>query len=201
MKKFVFALSLFTLFFPNLLIAAPMSLTIPESTLAQTAQKLVPLEIKTGKSLAGKIYITEITDLQLRDKRISCKLSLEGKDMQVVTKIAGTKLNLSIGNVATSLNADLELIYNKSREEIILTPHISDVAKDGGKAEVAGMLLSLLDGQKFPIALKDIPPIIAKSGQNNIFINLDIVDIEVQENQIYALIEPLISKKSIPTKE
>lgn len=201
MNKFIFTVALFSLFFSNQLMAAPISLIIPESTLAQTAQKLIPLEIKTGKSLAGKIYITEITDLQLKDKRVSCKLGLEGKDMQVVTKIAGTKLNLAIGNVATTLNTDLELIYNKSREEIILTPHISDVAKDSGKAEVAGMLLSLLDGHKFPIALKDIPPIIAESGGNNIFINLDIVDIEVQENQIYALIEPLVSKKSLPTKE
>lgn len=201
MKKIVFTLFLLALFFPNALLGAPMGLSIPEFTLAQTAQKLVPLEIKAGKSLTGKIYITEITDLQLSDKRISCKLSLEGKDMQVVTKIGGTKLNLAIGNVATSLNADLDLIYNKSREEIILTPHISDVSKSDGKSEVAGMLLSLLDGQKFPIALKDIPPIIAESGENNIFINFDIVDIEVQENQIYALIEPLISKKRIAIKE
>ncbi len=198
-RNFLF-LPLFTLFclLPLRQAAAQeaISVTVPAKTIASSIKAVLPLKLDTSKlPLKGDFVIVDVSNLQITDGAVSCKLKLAGKDMGLSTDIGGRRINLDVGNVQLNVDANTILRFDAAKQTLYLQPVIKNAQSSGSgrAAQVAPTLAALLDGQQFPIALQPLQPALIQTGTKRITIKTRIINVRPKKGQLQLQLLPVIS--------
>ncbi|MFW2368143.1 MAG: hypothetical protein ACN4GW_17140 [Desulforhopalus sp.] len=173
-----------------------INLTLPESVIAKAAQAILPLNIDAHSgSIEGDITIINISDLQLSENHLSCRLHLAGNNLAFLTEIAGHEIRLKVGSVEVDFKTKSAIRFDKKKQTLFIKPTV-EKAKDNdseNSADIGKALIALLNGREFPINLQKLDPLIAQTGTKTITINSRIVDIKAAPKLIRLSLSPEIS--------
>ncbi len=175
-----------------------ISLTLPESVIAKAVTALLPLRIDAhSKSVQGDINIKSITDFQLSNNQLACRLRLAGTNLGLVTEIAGHEIKLKVGAVEIDVQTNATLRYDAAHQTLFVKPVVKNLSPGGkdANADIGQALVALLNSKEFPITLQNLDPIIAKSGAKVITINTRITDIKAQPEALRLSLIPMVSAK------
>ncbi len=176
-----------------------ISIDVPKSVIQETITQMLPLDIDTDSdNFEGTVTIADIRNLQFANDLISCQLHLIGKDVNVITKIAGTALKLRIGELELDFSTDIVAKFDQKTRKLMLTPHISEVAKSSDQADgnIGKTLVSLFNNKTFGVDLNKIKPISSQSGDKTINIKMIPVGAEVNKQGIQVDFVPKVYTKN-----
>ena len=93
-RKLSFAAAIFFLTVTTLCRPAAaedvITLMLPESVIAKSVTALLPMRIDAhSKAVQGDIMIKSISDFQLSNNQLACRLRLAGNNLGLATEIAG----------------------------------------------------------------------------------------------------------------
>lgn len=196
-----FRLTLITLFLfasslQNAVAKEPIRLTIPQSVITEVTRALLPIHIDThSKSVDGDITIINISELQLTDGHLACRLHLGGKNLALLTDIAGHEIRLKVGSIELDVSTDAALRFDVEKQILYIRPIIKNVAGSGSGAngEIGKALIAMLDGREFPINMQQLDPLVAETGAKTVTIDTKIVNIEAKPKSLQLSLHPLIS--------
>jgi hypothetical protein len=175
-----------------------ITLTLPETVIAKAAAAVLPLRIDAhSKSLEGDITIINISELQLTDNHLACRLHLAGKNLAFLTEIAGHEIRLKVGSVEIDFKTTAEIRFDTKKQILFIKPVIEDVSASGtgSNGDIGQALVALLNGREFPVSLQKLDPLIAKTGAKTITINTTIANIAAKPKFIQLSLVPEISAK------
>lgn len=196
-----FRLTLITLFLfasslQNAVAKEPIRLTIPQSVITEVTRALLPIHIDThSKSVDGDITIINISELKLTDGHLACRLHLGGKNLALLTDIAGHEIRLKVGSIELDVSTDAALRFDVEKQILYIRPIIKNVAGSGSGAngEIGKALIAMLDGREFPINMQQLDPLVAETGAKTVTIDTKIVNIEAKPKSLQLSLHPLIS--------
>lgn len=206
MQKFSFTV-LFLLFLnmhsftaPALSAAAEdhITLSLPQTVIAKAATAILPLKIDAhSKSIEGDITIINISDLQLTDNHLACRLHLAGNNLAFLTEIAGHEIRLKVGSVEIDFKTNAAIRFDAKQQTLFIKPQVENVESGGtgSNGDIGQALIALLNGREFPVTLQKLDPLIAKTGTKTIVINSRIADIKAAPKIVRISLTPLISAK------
>lgn len=175
-----------------------ITLSLPESVLAEATTALLPLKIDAhSKALDGDITIIKISNLQLTNGHLGCRLHLAGNNLAFLTEIAGHQIRLKVGAVQVAFQTDAAVRYDAKRQILYLKPVVKNMTAtgDGANDEIGRALVALLNGREFPISMQKLDPIVADAGAKSITINTRIVDIQAKPDILVLNLAPKITTK------
>ncbi len=176
-----------------------ITLRIPGPVLAQAVNKMVPFDLNvSSKILKGAVSITDITNIELKNQQISCRLGLVAKKLRLVTEISGHKINLNVGSVRLDFQADARLRFDSDKQLLYIRPILRKRTNTKPqKADIAAALLAIISGRDFPVSIKKLKPLIADTNNKSIMISMKIRNIEAVNNSLLVSITP--SVRPIPS--
>ncbi len=200
MRNF-FTLTVFTLFFAAVLSGAAraeefITLNLPQAVITKAAKAVLPLQIDAhSKELEGDITIINISELQLTDSHLACRLHLAGTDLAFLTEIAGHEIRMKVGSVELDFRTDAAIRFDAKQQTLYIKPVVNDVAagEGGSDADISEALVALLNGREFPVTIQKLDPIIARTGSKTVTINTTIANIEARKNSIQLSLLPAIT--------
>jgi len=175
-----------------------MTISLPESVLAEAITATLPLEYNaTSKSLQGNLRIINISDLQLLDKQLACRLHLAGDHLKIVTELAGNNIQLNVGEIELDFQTRATLRFDRQKQTLYVTPMIEKVnaSKDAGGGDIGNAVIQLLHGNEFPIKLEDLDPLVTKTGSKTLTIATKIADIRSQKEWLQIFLDSQISAR------
>ena len=175
-----------------------ITLNLPETIIARATKAILPLRIDANsKSIQGDIHIINISELQLTDHHLSCRLHLAGNNLAFLTEIAGHEIKLKVGSVEIDFKTDAAIRFNAKKQTLYIKPMVKDVAAGGtgSNADIGQALIALLNGREFPITMQELDPLIARAGSRIVTINSTIANIEAKPKSIQVSLRPVITAK------
>ena len=172
-----------------------ITLTVPESILSQALDKSLPIAVDTDSStLSGAITIVKISNLQLQEKGLSCRIALKGDDMHLNTEIGGHNIKLKVGSLQLGLQCNAALRFDPSKQVLFVKPVITDLqaSSSAAQGDINAMLMAFLNNREFPVKMKQMEPLIAETSGKTINISMNIVDIHTQQGTLQFDIRPQI---------
>lgn len=194
----VCALFLINLLLPGQLLAATgrmITLTVPDSVLSEVLDKSLPIAIDTNSStLSGAITIVKISNLQIQDKGVSCRISLKGDNMQLHTDIGGHTIKLKVGTVQLDLQCNAVLRFDPAKQMLFVKPVISDLkaTTSAAQGDLDAMLLAFLNNREFPVKMKQMEPLIAETSNKTIRMNMNFAGVRTGQGFLQFDIQPQI---------
>lgn len=191
-------LFLLHLLLPGQLFAATgkmITLSVPDTVLSEALDKSLPISIDTSSStLSGAITIIKISNLQLQDKGISCRIALKGDDMSLNTEIGGHALKLKVGSLQLGLQCNAALRFDPAKQMLFVKPVISDLkaSSSAAQGDIDAMLMAFLNNREFPVKMKQMQPLIAETSGKTININMTIAGVRTQQGVLQFDILPQI---------
>ena len=191
-------LFLLSLLLPDQLLAAAgrmITLTVPDCVLSQALDKSLPIAIDTNSStLSGAITIVKISNLQLQNKGIACRVALKGDDMHLSTEIGGHSIKLKVGSVQLDLQCNAVLRFDPNKQMLFVKPVITDLqaSSTAAQGDIDAMLMAFLNNREFPVKMQQMEPLIAETSGKTINISMNIVDIHTQQGVLQFEILPQI---------
>lgn len=174
----------------------PITLNFPQSVISEVITAALPLEVDaTSKTLQGSITIISISDLQLSDNHLACRLHLAGNQLQFLTEVAGHEIRLKVGSVEIDFKADSELRFDPKQQTLFVKPTIKELtaSKDAAGGDIGHALVSLLNGKEFPVNMQDMDPIIARTGAKTLTIKTRIADVKAKKKRLQIHLAPQIT--------
>jgi len=172
-----------------------ITLTIPESVLAEAVKQSLPVPIDTGSdTVAGSISIENIDQLQLEKQQISALVTLIGNDIQIKTTIAGQQLRLKVGDVKLEFNITADTRYDAPSQTLFIKPTVTDLKTEKGQSgdELGSLLAGLFNGREFPLAIDRLQPIITDTGSKKLAIGMQIKNVTIARNLLTLHLLPQI---------
>lgn len=197
-RSVVCILLLLNLLLPDQLSAAAskmITLTIPDSVLSQALDKSLPISVETSSStLSGAITIVKISNLQIHDKGISCRITLQGENMHLNTDIGGHAIQLNVGSLQLDLQSNSVLRFDPASQMLYVKPVISELkaSSTAAQGDIDALLLAFLNNREFPIKMQQLEPLIAETSGKTININMHIAGIRTQQGVLQFDILPQI---------
>ncbi len=172
-----------------------ITLNLPESVLSQAITEMLPLRVNPATSgLKGSITIIGIKDLQVRDGRISCKLKLAGKNLRILTELAGHQISLKVGEIELNFTCSTKLRFDRAKQILYIRPTIKGISSSTrSNTDIGSTLLPLLNGREYPIAMKELAPLIAETSDKTIAITMQIAGVRVTDGALQLSISPKVS--------
>ena len=177
-----------------------ITLNLPESVLAQAIEEMLPLDIDPASpGLQGFITVSSIDDLRITDQNIFCRLRLSGKKLQILTELAGHQINLRVGEIELNFNCSARLRFDSARQVLYIRLVLNDISSPKpSNTDIGGTLLPLLNNREFPVAIKDLEPLIAETDVKTVAITMRISDIRAVNGALQLSITPRISSTHHP---
>lgn len=175
-----------------------ITLTLPESIIATTTQALLPISIDAhSKAIDGDITIIDISNLNLTDGHLACRLHLAGTNLALLTEIAGHEIRLKVGAVEVDFQTDAALRFDASKQILYIKPIVKSIKAGSGDAqdEIGRAIVALLNGREFPISMKKLDPLIAEAGAKTVTIDTQISDIQARPDLLVLSLTPKITAK------
>jgi hypothetical protein len=191
-------LLLLTFLLPDQLSATAgkmITLTVPDSVLSQALDKSLPISIDTASNiLSGAITIVKISNLQIDDKGISCRIALQGEDMHLNTDIGEHTIKLKVGSLQLGLQCNAVLRFDPARQVLYVKPIISELkaSSTAAQGDIDALLLAFLNNREFPVQLQQLEPLIAETSGKTINIHMNIAGIRTQQGSLRFDILPQI---------
>jgi hypothetical protein len=176
-------------------MARMIGLSVPAPVISEALEKALPLAIDTNSStLRGAITIIQISNLQIREQGISCRMSLQGDDMQLHTEVGGHVLKLKVGSIQLGLQCNAALRYDASKQLLYIKPVISDLKASSTAAggDIDALLMGFLNNREFPVKMKQMQPLIAETSGKNITVNMNIAGVHTGQGVLFFDIMPQI---------
>jgi hypothetical protein len=206
-RSFATILLLLNLLLPGQVSAATdrmITLTVPDSVLSQALDKSLPIAVDADSStLSGAITIVKISNLQIDDQGISCRIALRGDDMHLNTDIGGHTIKLKVGSLQLGLQCKAVLRFDPAGQILYVKPMISDLQASSSSAQgdINALLLAFLNNREFPVKLQQLEPLIAETSGKTINIHMNIADIRTRQGALRFDILPQIQTTSRMTKK
>ena len=180
-----------------------ITLNLPESVLSQAIGEMVPLEIDPAtSSLQGSITVSRIDDLRITDQNIFCRLKLSGKNLHILTELAGHQINMKVGEIELNLNCSARLRYDSAGRVLYIRPLLNDISSPKpSNTDIGGTLLPLLNDREFPISIKELEPLIAQTELKTVSIMMHISDIRAVNGALQLSITPRVSSLQHPASQ
>lgn len=196
-----FILSCFTLltlttFTPQIQADDFITLHLPETVIAKATKAILPLRIDAhSKAIEGNITIINISELQLTDNHLACRLHLAGTNLALLTEIAGHEIKLKVGSVEIDFKTDAEIRFDAKKQILFIKPVVNDVSASNTdpNADIGQALIAVLNGREFPVTMQELNPIIARAGSRTITINTTIANIEAKPKSIKLSLLPEVA--------
>lgn len=176
----------------------PIQLTIPQSVIAEATRALLPMNIDThSKSVDGDITIINISDLQLTNGHLACRLHLMGNNLALLTEIGGHEIRLKVGSIELDVTANAALRFDAKQQVLYIKPIVKNVQGNGTgpNAEIGKALIAMLNGREFPVELEKFEPLVAQTGVKTVTIDTRIVNIEAKPKLLRLSLQPIITSK------
>ncbi|MCP4341130.1 MAG: hypothetical protein GY799_20145 [Desulfobulbaceae bacterium] len=193
---FFFTLLTLTAFTAPLPAEELITLNLPETVVAKATAAILPLRIDAhSKSIEGDITIINISELQLTDNHLACRLHLAGSKLALLAEIAGHEIKLKVGSVEIDFKTEAEIRFDTKQQILFIKPVVKDVAPidKGSNADIGQALIAVLNGREFPITMQELKPLIARAGSKTITINSSIANIEAKPKSIQLSLLPEVS--------
>ncbi|XOF33044.1 MAG: hypothetical protein ACL93V_13660 [Candidatus Electrothrix sp. YB6] len=177
----------------------PVSLSIPESTLQQTLQNLLPLPVELGKhggNLQGTFRLDSISRLALRKDMISLQGKVSGRHLRASARVAGQTIQIKLKEVVLPVTCDIALRFDRKKKTLFLTPACQDLLQDNPSAAPLRPLLDSLR-REYPLPLDNLQPLTGTAGGVSIYVHLDPVDIRAEKNALILQFQPVAGKQQI----
>ncbi len=193
-----FVVSFFSFLFPvrtHAAVAKMIGLSVPATVISEALEKALPIAIDTSSStLQGAITIVQISNLQIGEQGISCRMSLKGDDMQLHTEVGGHVLKLKVGSVQLGLQCNAALRYDASKQLLFVKPVISDLKASSTAAggDIDALLMGFLNNREFPVKMKQMQPLIAETSGKIITVNMNIAGVRTGPGVLFFDILPQI---------
>ena len=180
-----------------------ITLNLPESVLSQAIGEMLPLEVDPAtSSLQGSITVSRIDDLRITDQNIFCRLKLSGKNLHILTELAGHQINMKVGEIELNLNCSARLRYDSTRQVLYIRPLLNDISSPKpSNTDIGGTLLPLLNDREFPISIKELEPLIAQTELKTVSIMMHISDIRAVGGALQLSITPRVSSTHHPASQ
>lgn len=176
-----------------------ISISLPEQVLAEAITATLPLSYAAhSKTLQGRLDIISISDLKLLDQKISGRLHLAGRELKVVTELAGHTINFNVGEVELDFHTIARLRFDAARQILYLTPMVDKVhtSKDGGGGDIGVAIIGLFDDRELPIRLDKLDPLLTHAGNKTLSITTTIADIRSRPEQLDITLVPHITART-----
>lgn len=170
-----------------------ITVTIPETVIQRGLEQALPLTLNTTSTQAeGEITVEKVMNLHFHDNGLSALITLYGKDLSLKTMVADQTVRLQLGEARADFDCEVGLRHDASRQILYLIPRPREVnsehAPDTG--DIGEVLLLLLNGREFPVALDNLEPIIAQAGDKTITIENRITGITTRPGMLELRLVP-----------
>jgi hypothetical protein len=164
-----------------------ITLNLPEAVIAKATAAILPLRIDAhSKSIEGDIHIIDISELQLTDNNLACRLHLAGSKLAILTEIGGHEIKLKVGSVEIDFKTDAAIRFDAKKQTLFIKPMVKDISAGGtgSSADIGQMLVAVLNGREFPVTMQELDPLIARAGNKTITINTTVANIQAKPQSI-----------------
>jgi hypothetical protein len=175
-----------------------ITLSLPETVISKATAAVLPLRIDAhSNSIEGELHIIDISELELTNNHLACRLHLAGNNLVLLSEIAGHEIRLKVGTVEVDFKTDSVIRFDAESQTLFIKPIIKDVSSSGSdpSADIGQLLVGVLNGQEFPIAIQDLDPLIARTGSKTLTINTRIANIEAKPQSIQLSLFSTITTK------
>lgn len=172
-------------------------LTLPAETVLTSLQKALPLDIPSqSRQLQGDITLESLDRLVIHDNILTVRGVLSGKNLVVLTHLAGQEIQLRVGEVRLPMTCDLQIRFDPGQRKLFVTPRFTDSAQNtGNPQDPLTPLLGALGGREYLVDLDALQMINVKIGAKSIPIAMEPVNIAGVDN---ALIFHLLPRVGAP---
>lgn len=191
-----FALLTLATYTPPLAAEDLITINLPETVIAKATAAILPLRIDAhSKSIEGDITIIDISELQLTDNHLACRLHLAGSKLALLTEIAGHEIKLKVGSVEIDFKTDAEIRFDAKQQILFIKPVVNDISASNTapNADIGQALVAVLNGREFPVTMQELKPLIARAGSKTITINSTIANIEAKPKSIQLSLLPVVA--------
>lgn len=169
-------------------------ITLPAETVLASLKKILPLDIPSQSSqLQGDIVLESLDRLVIHDNILSVHGVLSGRNLVVVTNIAGQDIQLKVGQVHLPMTCDLHTRFDPVQRKLFVTPRFTDTgagsnSQDGSLAP----LLGALGGREHLVKLDALRLLNIKIGTRSIPIAMEPVKIIGTDNALVLHLLPQV---------
>lgn len=199
---FSFCLLLALLLLPHSGASAPANtisqrdivITLPAETVLASLKKILPLEIPSqNEQLQGDIVLESLDRLVIRDNIISVHGVLSGRNLVIVTNIAGQDIQLRVGQVHLPMTCDLHTRFDPVQRKLFVTPRFSDTGAGSNSQEASlAPLLGALGGREHLVKLDALRLLNIKIGARSIPIAMEPVKMTGIDNALVFHLLPQV---------
>lgn len=171
-------------------------ITMPAETVLASLQKMLPLAIPShNEQLQGDIVLESLDRLFIHDNILSLHGVLSGKNLVLVTNIAGQDIQLKLGQIHLPVTCDLQTRFDQAKRKLFVTPRFTENAADKNKQEASvGSLISALGGKEYPVDLDALQLLNIKMGSRSIPIAMEPTNIAGLDNALIFRLMPRIGE-------
>ena len=171
-----------------------ITIILPAETVLTSLKKILPLDIPSrSEQLQGDIVLESLDRLVIHDNIISVHGVLSGKNLVVVTNIAGQDIQLRVGEVHLPMTCDLHTRFDPTQRKLFVTPRFSDTgASNNGQEASLTPLLGALGGKEHPVNLDALQLLHIKVGNRSIPIAMEPVKIVGADNALIFHLLPQV---------
>lgn len=175
--------------------ASPKNIVIslPAETVLASLQRVLPLDIPSqNPQLQGQIVLESLDRLAIHDNIISVHGVLSGRNLVVVTNIAGQDIQVKVGQVSLPMTCDLQTRFDPIKRKLFVTPRFSESGGNQNQEASLAPLLGALGGREQQLDLNALQQFNIKVGTRSIPIAMEPVKIAGANNVLVFHLSPQV---------
>ncbi|HHO48949.1 MAG TPA: hypothetical protein ENN06_10955 [Desulfobacteraceae bacterium] len=175
-----------------------VTLTLPETTIRQFLQNMLPLPIEAGNDhLQGDLVLDSISRLEMRENAVHVQGLVVGSNVALQTRMGDQLLNMKVGEVRQPLTCDFSFRFDPVGKILYVTPRLEPPAPtDNPQADAILPFLVMLGDREYPVDLAAVRTFQTRIGGQDVAVFMDPVDIEVMPRQLIVKMKPIVSKSN-----
>lgn len=165
-----------------------ISITIPRNVIINFIRSALPLNLKNGQYLKGKVWIQTINQVKIDSNKVKFEMTIQGKNIKFAPRLGKQFLLLDIGNLNAVFSCDASIRYDASKRLLYITPNIVQKPNEKDTDQIAANLLqilSLANGTEYPVEIQKIQPFVTKIGGDTFNIDMDITHISTEKDAFF----------------
>jgi len=185
--------------YPKNALSDGISITVPGNVITNVISAALPLNLETGDSLKGSLWIDSIHKISIGSNKVSFDMNIRGENVKFETKLGNQVLLMDIGNLNADFSCNASLRYDAPKRLLYITPYIVQKPSQNSEDEIGAnllQLLSLASGVEYPVELKDFEPFITEISRDQFQIDMDITNIYTENGKVFISAQPKLKKLS-----
>jgi hypothetical protein len=169
-------------------------LTLPAETVLTSLQKMLPLDIPSqSRQLQGDITLESLDRLVIHNNVVTVRGVLSGKNLVVLTQLAGQDIQLKVGEVRLPMTCDLQIRFDPGQRKLFVTPRFTDSTQNPNNPQDSlTPLLGALGGREYLVDLDALQLINVRIGAKSIPIAMEPVNIAGTDNTLIFHLLPRV---------